>query len=214
MEEVKATGGAIIGGVRIVWPFVNLIVNKNRLQLNGSIYCTLLFRPEDIISIEPFGKFLNAGIRIIHTVPGYNPHIVFLTGEGSELIDKINQTGFPDNRSPLPAVVEREFADIQENGAFPLKISAAIIILLVWNTLILGNKFLLPGQYDDDIPFTGLEAAFVFIIVVCGLLLSGKTFRELIIKEGRKLETFKSFVYFTIALSLIMLAILILLPKS
>jgi hypothetical protein len=214
MEEVKQNGGAIIGGVRILWPFATLIVDKNKLQLNGSIYCTLVFRPADIIAIEPCGNFLNAGIQVHHTVPGYNPHIIFLTGKSEELMDKIQQTGFLDNRSSLPGEVEAEFADIQENGAFPLKISVSIIILLVWNILILGNRFLLPGQYDDDIPFTGLEAAFFFTLIIAILLLIGKPFRELIIKRGRKIETFKSFVYLTICISIVMIVVLIFFPKQ
>ena len=213
MNEVKETGGAIIGGVRMTWPFATLIVTKNKLQLNGSIYGTFIFRPGDIVSIEPNGKLLSSGIKINHTVDGYNTNIIFLSSNSGELLDKIRWIGFMENQSPLPQKVEDEIADIQKNGAYPLKVSASIIILLIWNGLILGNKFILPGKYDEDIPFTGIELALGFMIVLSLLLLTVIPFRKLLLKPGRNITSLRSFIYFTILICTVMLFAVFVFPR-
>ena len=213
MNEVKETGGAIIGGVRMTWPFATLIVTKNKLQLNGSIYGTFIFRPGDIVSIEPNGKLLSSGIKINHTVDGYNTNIIFLSGNSGELLDKIRWIGFMENQTALPQKVEDEIADIQKNGAYPLKVSASIIILLIWNGLILGNKFILPGKYDEDIPFTGIELALSFMIVLSLLLLTVIPFRKLLLKPGRNITSLRSFIYFTILICTVMLFAVFVFPR-
>jgi len=213
MNEVKETGGAIIGGVRMTWPFATLIVTKNKLQLNGSIYGTFIFRPGDIVSIEPNGKLLSSGIKINHTVDGYNTNIIFLSSNSGELLDKIRWIGFMENQSALPQKVEDEIADIQKNGAYPLKVSASIIILLIWNGLILGNKFILPGKYDEDIPFTGIELALSFMIVLSLLLLTVIPFRKLLLKPGRNITSLRSFIYFTILICTVMLFAVFVFPR-
>ena len=214
MNEVKETGGAIIGGVRMTWPFATLIITKDKLQLNGSIYGTFIFRPGDIVSIEPNGKLLSSGIKINHTVEGYNTNIIFLSGNSGVLLDKIRQIGFMENQSPLPVNIENEILDVQKNGAFPLKISAAIVILLVCNVLILGNKFILPGKYDEDIPFTGIELALSFMIMLSLLLLAVVPFRKLLLKPGRSISSFKSFIYFTILICSVMLFVVFIFPRE
>jgi hypothetical protein len=213
MNEVKETGGAIIGGVRMTGPFATLIVTKNKLQLNGSIYGTFIFRPGDIVSIEPNGKLLSSGIKINHTVDGYNTNIIFLSGNSGELLDKIRWIGFMENQAALPEKIEDEIADIQKNGAYPLKVSASIIILLIWNGLILGNKFILPGKYDEDIPFTGIELALSFMIVLSLLLLTFRPFRKLLLKPGRSITSFRSFIYFTILICTVMLFAVFVFPR-
>jgi len=213
MNEVKETGGAIIGGVRMTWPFATLIVTKNKLQLNGSIYGTFIFRPGDIVSIEPNGKLLSSGIKINHTVDGYNTNIIFLSSNSGELLDKIRWIGFMENQTALPQKVEDEIADIQKNGAYPLKVSASIIILLIWNGLILGNKFILPGKYDEDIPFTGIELALSFMIVLSLLLLTVIPFRKLLLKPGRNITSLRSFIYFTILICTVMLFAVFVFPR-
>ena len=214
MNEVKETGGAIIGGVRMTWPFATLIVTKNKLQLNGSIYGTFIFRPGDIVSIEPNGKLLSSGIKINHTVDGYNTTMIFLSRNSGELLDKIRWVGFMENQGALPEKIEDEIVTIQENGAYPLRVSASIIILLIWNGLILGNKFILPGKYDQDIPFTGIELALGFMIVLSLLLLTVMPFRKLLLKPGRTITSLRSFIYFTILICSVMFFVVYLFPKT
>ena len=214
MIEVKETGGAIIGGVRMIWPFANLIVTKDKLQLNGSIYGTFVFRPRDIISIEPVGKLLSSGIKINHNVKVYKQDMVFLSRNSGELLDKIRWVKFMENQNVLPQTIEDEIAAIQENGAYPLKIWASIIILLIWNALILGNEFIFPRKYDEDIPFTGIELALSFMIVLSILLLIVSPIRKLLLKPGRSIASFRSFIYFTILFCLVILFAVLEYPRG
>ncbi|WP_295675034.1 hypothetical protein [uncultured Mucilaginibacter sp.] len=74
MEEIRETGGARIGMANATWPMATLIVNQQTLQLKASILGDLVFKSSDIISIEPYTLIpvLGQGIKINHTVAGYN----------------------------------------------------------------------------------------------------------------------------------------------
>jgi len=54
MTQLNFTGRARIGMANATWPFASLKVTKVRLDLNATIVGNLVFRPEDIISIEPY----------------------------------------------------------------------------------------------------------------------------------------------------------------
>jgi len=83
MVEIKKTGGARIGMANATWPFATLKANKDRLELNATIIGTLVFKPNDIISIEPYGliPFIGRGIRINHRVDKYKSKVIFWTGD-------------------------------------------------------------------------------------------------------------------------------------
>jgi hypothetical protein len=85
------------------WPFAVLKVSKDRLQLNATILGKLVFKADDIISIEPFGSIpiIGRGIKINHRVNKYNKKVIFWSFENPKtLIDKIKQTGFLSNEKP------------------------------------------------------------------------------------------------------------------
>jgi len=52
-ENYTLTGGARIGRANATYPFANLFVDKDVLKINSSIVGNLVFKPQDIISIEP-----------------------------------------------------------------------------------------------------------------------------------------------------------------
>ena len=134
MDEIKERGGARIGMANATWPFATLTVNKNELQLKASIIGCLVFKPSDIISIQPFVQipFIGQGIKIKHSVAGYNPKVIFWTmASPKELISRIEQTGFLTNTNSLPAELETYINSHQSSGGFPLKIPAAIVIGLI-----------------------------------------------------------------------------------
>ena len=206
MKEIEEIGGAEVGFMRMTWPFATLTVNKNKLQLNCSISGTFLFRPTDIVSIEPSNRLLKTGIRINHKVSNYNSNIVF-SGGSKDLIEEIKQTGFLDNLSLIPYDVEAEISEVQTNGAFPLKVSSAIIIVVIWNILFLGDWLGLFGKQGNSPLGIGSMLAMIFMLLVGALLLMAPPVRKLIMKEGRSIKSIRFFLYFTIFILFIMLVV-------
>src|ERR1700744_4031648 len=98
--ELKETGGARIGNANATWPLATLTVTSGELQLKASLIGSLIFLPEDIISIEPYVQipFLGQGIKINHRVAAYNPKVIFWTFvPPAQLISRIEETGFLKN---------------------------------------------------------------------------------------------------------------------
>ena len=209
MQEINETGGARVGMINMSQWFATLVVNKNMLQLNCSIAGTFLFRPTDIISIEPYNKLLKRGIKINHNVSNYYPTIIFMGGSSTELIERIKQTGFLDNMSSIPYETEILIADIQTNGPFPLRVPAAILIVLIWNVCIFADLLGWFGKKLNNIPIgIGAQLATGFMLTVAILLLIAEPVRQLILKEGRSIKPLRGFLYFIIfILSILFLAV-------
>ena len=206
MTEIKETGGAQIGFANATSPFVKLTVTDKKLQLNASIIGKLLFAPTDIISIEPYSQFTKQGIKINHRVDNYNSKVVFISSKNpASLINGIEQTGFLSNKTPLSFFEKNEIIEAQSSGAFPLKIPAAIAIVVIWNILILTNFLNFSPGRQGKLPIgIGAQLATGFIFLVgLGMLLSDP-FRQLILKPGRSISDIKWFVYFLMFISGIM----------
>ena len=133
MDEIKETGGARIGMANASWPFATLTVNKEKLELNATILGKLVFKPSDIVSIEPDSSFFRSGLKINHNVPTYKNNVVFVTGNASNLIKRIDQIGFLTNSKPITRELSNAIEASQATGGFPIKTSAAIAIVLIWN---------------------------------------------------------------------------------
>jgi len=198
MNEIEETGGAKVGMIRMTWPFAKLIVNSNKLILNCSIAGTFIFKPSDIISIVPGNYVFKTGIKINHNVSNYYSTIVFTTTEsGNDLIKRIEQTGFLDNSPAGYNYDENEISEMQKDGAFPLKISAAISIVVIWNLLFLCDQFNVFGKVKNNIPLgTGAWTALIFMFLTALSLLVFEPARQLIMKRGRSVDTIKFFLFF------------------
>lgn len=200
MNELKETGGARIGMANATWPFATLAVNKDRLELNATIVGRFVFRPADIISIEPvtmmpvFGK----GIRIHHRISNYNPKIIFWTfGNPAELIERIQQTGFLDRNATRSYTLDEEILLAQSTGGFPVKTSAAILIVIIWNALLMIDFARLFHENEEGLILgLGTRFALGFIILTCVLLFISGAFRRLILKEGRNINDIKAAILF------------------
>lgn len=200
MEEIKITGGAEIGVGRATWPFARLTVNRNKLQLNASIIGSVSFMPSDIVSIEPYSRMFSKGIKIVHRVSNYSDNVIFLaSGDPVLLIRRIEQTGFLSNTNRLPPEDEAGILAAQSTGGFPIKTSAAIIIAVIWNGLILGDVVSgFKKQGKPAMPEVGFQYALGFMILLSLLLLVYKPVRPLILKEGRSIADIKTFLLFII----------------
>jgi len=217
MTEINETGGARIGLANATWPLAKLIVSKDKLELKASIIGDLVFKPGDVISIQPYTviPLLGQGIRIIHNVSNYNPKVIFWTmGSPSALMQRIAETGFMTNGNPIPPALQQEIVEAQASGGFPLKTSAAIAIVVIWNLLILsGFLQVFNGAHKDITIGFGARAAPAFILLTCLGLLTSQQVRDIILKPGRSLDSIKSFLYLLMFISGIMFLVLCLVPS-
>jgi hypothetical protein len=213
MNDIEETGGAKIGLARATWPFAKLTVNKNVLQLNASVIGNLYFRPSDIISIEPSSFLSGAGIKINHRVEKYSSKVIFLTSGSSDLISRIESTGFLHNTYALPADVEAEITKYQLGGSFPIKWSAAIAFIVIWNLLFLTDQLGYFGKKSNMPLGNGARLAIAFAFLFALALLLSESFRQLVLKEGRTIKDVKPFLFFLMLITGIMFLALSAMPN-
>lgn len=200
MDEIKKTGGARIGIMNATWPFATLKVNKTKLELNATILGNLVFTPQDVISIEPYGfiPVLGQGIKINHRVKSYKSKVIFWTlGNPKDLINKIEKIGFLGNTSPVSEDLQIEIDQAQNKSGFPIKTQVAILIVVIWNLLFSIDLFKLFTKGVEGSPLgIGAKLAIGFIFIISILLLFSKFARKLILKEGREIDDIRKFIYF------------------
>ena len=97
MKELKLRRRVRFDREFITWPFATLIVDKNQLLLDASLFGKYTFRPSDVISIEPISilPVLGQGIKINHKVAEYDKQMIFWTFKNPRsVISTIKQIGF------------------------------------------------------------------------------------------------------------------------
>jgi hypothetical protein len=216
MVEIKKTGGARIGMANATWPFATLKANKDRLELNATIIGNLFFKPDDIISIESYGliPFIGKGIRINHRVDKYKSKVIFWTFDDPRvLIKKIEQTGFLNSKGSISETLEREINELQAQGGFPIKTSAAIGVIIVWNILFSIDFYNFFTSHFEGGPLgIGAKLAIGSLLLTSLALLRLKFIRKLFLKEGHSIDSIKKFIYFIIIICLFFLIIMSFLP--
>ena len=218
MTELNLTGGARIGMANATWPFASLKVTKERLDLNATIVGNLVFRPEDIISIEPYYMIpiLGQGIKINHRIPKYKEKVIFWTFKNpNEVIRQIKQTGFLDNSSSSEKQSDLDIiAKRQKQGGFPVKIPFAIGIVVIWNILFVMDFLNFSKSGSEGVPLgNGAIGALGLVFLSCLLTLISKDFRKIVLKEGRELKDISRFLYFIMFISGIMMISILTFPK-
>jgi hypothetical protein len=105
MNEFKESGGVRVGMANS--SLATLTVNKDMLLLSAPFMDKLLFKPQDIIAIEPETAWSRLGqgkIVIKHKVEEYNPEVTFWTNnDPQELINRIAEIGFFSNNQKVKA---------------------------------------------------------------------------------------------------------------
>jgi len=210
MTEVKATGGATIGRANATWPFATLTVTRDKLQLNASIIGKLIFRSDDIISLEPYSFFMSSGLKINHKVPKYKNHVVFWSfSSPTNLIQKIEQTGFLTNTDPIEKELDQQIAEAQSTGGFPIKTSSAIALVVIWNLFFLiGFKYFFEGSTDGSQARLGVQLSSGLVLLTCILLLTSSPVRQLMLKKGRTIGDIKNFIFFLMFICGLMMLII------
>jgi hypothetical protein len=178
------TGGARIGWVNASWPFARLSVSSNSLTVAVGMLGTYAFAPAQVVALEPYGvvPLVGRGVQVIHGHPNYPAKVVFWSfGDPERLIAKIRGTGFVPS-CPSAAATSRE--------GIPLRWSAILVALVVWNTL-----FLLGGFVPWRAPkFPGpLVPAALALAFLSAYALPRSTFlQSLVLKEGRSIEEIRA----------------------
>lgn len=213
MTELKLTGGAKYALLHASRPFAQLTVNKDKLSLTLP-FCGLHFRPADVLSIQPYSLGMFSGVCINHNVANYKSPVVFSSaGDSRQLIAQISQTGFLDNKAPLPIDVETQINNFQMQGGFSMKVPATIAIVAIWNLLIIPNIYFALVKNQHQYLKTGPTLASGFMALLCLSLILSQPFRNLILKEGRPFSEIKILVYFLLVLCSIMLIATSLIPN-
>ncbi len=218
MKQYTLTGGARIGMANATYPFANLKVDENKLELNASVVGNLAFSPKDIISIEPYQQFpiIGKGIKINHRVSNYNAKVIFWTFKNpQEVISEIQKTGFLDNINSTISADDKKILAKQKQGGFPIKKPFAIGAAVLWNILFVMDFYKFMTNPYDNIPIAnGMTIAIGLLLMTALLTLVSESFRNLILKEGRELDDIKKFLYLIIGISSFMLFNLMLIKNS
>lgn len=209
MNEIKLTGGARIGMANATWPLATLKVNSEKLELNAGIIGNMSFQASDIISLEPYKSlpFIGKGIKINHKVASYNERVIFWTFQDpSSLIKQIQETGFLNQTEAWSKIPNEKLIAKQSQGAFPLKMSFAIGMIVIWNLLFLVDIIPFLILKTTKLPLgIGALSALGIVFLSAFLSLVSADFRGLILKEGRELDDIKKFAIFVMIISGFML---------
>lgn len=203
MTQLRFSGGARIGTANVTWPFARLKVSNDRIELNASIFGNLVFRPEDIISIESYSGIMSVGLKINHRVPEYKENVIFWTSKNpSKIIQKIRQTGFLDNPSETTNHTDSNIiADRRKQDGFPLKKNFSITAIVIWNILLITDFLRFAAGNSYGIMGYGSLTALGLVFLTCLLLLVSKGFRKIALKEDRGLKDIVRFLLFIMFIS-------------
>lgn len=218
MKELNITGGARIGVANATWPFASLKVTEERLELNATILGNFVFKPEDIISIEPYFMipFLGQGIKINHKLPKYNQKIIFWAFKNpNQVIRQIKQTGFLDNLTTTKIQDKSDrIEEMQKQGGFLVRISFAIGIVLMWNFLFVLDFINFYKGGSEGVPIgIGAIVALGLVFISCLLTLVSGNFRKIVLKKGRDVKDISRFLYFIMFISGVMMISILTFPK-
>lgn len=209
MKTYQHTGGARVGITNATFPFAKLKVDKNQLELNVSMVGKYIFASDDVVSIKTYTliPLLGQGIKINHSIDTYPDKIIFWTFRSPKLIlQNIETTGFLQNKGMSNVPIDENIRKLQAQGGNPLKKQFLVGAFIIWN-LLFGFDLhkLFSDQSEGQILGVGAISALSLVILIGLLSIFSTSFRELILKKGRKLEEIKTTIYFLLFICTIML---------
>jgi len=196
METYTKIGGARVGLMRAGWPLATLSAMVNKLTLKVRILGTYNFAPEQISAIESYViiPVLAWGIRIRHNVSDYPENIIFWSlSNPDNILNGIRNSGFAIANSGSALPVYR---------GFPIRWSAAIIVVVVWSAL-----FLLASPYFETMPSTpGWRACIALLVIFCSSIgtLYSSTLQSMVLKPDRKIGEIKPLLRLLVLISGVM----------
>lgn len=204
MYKLHITGGARIGMANATWPLASLKVDSERIVLNSGVAGNLIFKADDIVSIEEYyGILLGQGIQIKHNNPKYNDNIIFWTfKDPDEVIEKIYETGFLKNNSTIFKLKDKTVCI----EGHPIKTTFAISMILFIIMLFFIDIIFYYQDFNMELHFgTGIKVALSTILLTSVLTLVSSKFRRIVLKNGRRVKEIKKYLYFLILVAGFML---------
>jgi len=207
MFELKINS-LIVGRAKSTFPFVTLKVDENLLELNAGVIGKFVFQPEHVISLEPYKASFGygQGVKINHCLNEYHDQVIFWTTKNPEwVIAQIVETGFLNKDNIRTSSHNPEIESLQKSGASPIKKSAGIVGVVIWNLLFLIDivPFLL-GKTEGFPAGKGMLAAFALLFTSALLSIISPGFRKLILKPGRLPDDIKRTAIFTMIVAAIL----------
>ncbi len=182
-SSVSQRGGAQVGWLSASWPLASIQIAPGSLTVSALGRYT--FAPAEVHAIEPVGSIpvLTTGIRIHHTRPDYPEKIVFYSMGGRDsLLRAAGAAGF--------AVGE---PSLQIKRGFPVRVSAIVVFVLLWNALVLldrgGNPLNTSGTLG---PYSFLALALA--CAVATLTPRSVRLQELILRDGHDVGEIRGFL--------------------
>jgi len=143
------------------------------------------FVPAEVHAIEPVGSIpvLTTGIRIHHTRSDYPEKIVFYSMGGREsLVQAAGAAGFAVGAPK-----------IETKRGFPVRVSAIVVFVLLWNALFLldrgGNPLNTSGTLG---PYSFLALALAFTVAT--VMPHSERLQELILRDGHDIGEIRGFL--------------------
>jgi hypothetical protein len=198
MANISTIGGASIGWVSATWPLAKLAVSPSLLKLSG-VLGSYEFAPSDVVSLEVSGSIplLSSSIRIVHTRPDYPWRVLFFGGERPEkLIAKIRAAGFVPAASAALAV---------RSGKFPVRWSAILFLIILWNGLFFADQQLPGAGPHNPGPLAFLALALAFAISWTASRSS--CVQSLLMRDGESVGRIKPFLLLVQVVSGLLLAV-------
>jgi hypothetical protein len=148
------------------------------------MFGSYMFTPEEVVSLERFGRipFLSSGIRIVHNRFDYPAKIIFwCLGSVNKLLARISEAGF---RGVAPA------ESTARAKGFPVRWSAVVVLLILWNGLFLLDRFGL-GNEPYEPGLAALVALAMVFFVAWGLRAS-EWLQGFVLREGHSIGEIKA----------------------
>jgi hypothetical protein len=182
-QQVSQRGGAQIGWLSASWPLANIRIEHGKMTLNAMGKYT--FATADVQAIEPVGSipFIGTGIRVHHTKNDYPNKVVFYSvGRRDSLLQAARTAGFTVGG---PAV--------NTHRGFPVRFSAIVVFILVWNALFLldrgGN--LLNASAGLGV-YSWLAMLLAFVFATCTL--KSAQLQKLVLRDGHHVGEISGFL--------------------
>jgi hypothetical protein len=182
-SRVTQRGGAQVGWLSASWPFASIQIAHGSLTV--SALGKYAFAPGEVHAIEPIGSIpvLTTGIRIHHTRPDFPEKIVFYSMGGRDrLLDAASAAGFTVGQPTLAAT-----------RGFPVRISAIVVFVLMWNGLLIldvgANPFNAAGR-----PGLYSLLALALAFTVATFIPRSPRLQELFLRDGHDVGEIRSFL--------------------
>jgi len=177
-QPLKVTGGARIGWMNATWPLARLSSTSDKLTVTAFLLGTYTFKPNQVSQVEQYGMIplLGRGVRIRHCVPDYPEQIIFwCSASPDKLLLRIRESGFVPCASGSLTV---------KGTGTPVRWSAIVTVLAVWNLLVL-----LDFSRSSGPPTPGLFSciALLFMFALSVATLTSPSVQRLVLKSGRNL---------------------------